>query len=78
MAIYPPNGTNGYPFGTDFGIDLARKQPVFDTAHSTGNYALLAVDGRVSPSSAWQTTLAGSNSLLVNLQFTNKLGSAHL
>ena len=19
MALYPPNGTNGYPFGTDFG-----------------------------------------------------------
>jgi len=78
MALYPPNGTNSFPFGTDFGVDLARKQPVFDTAHSTGNFPLLAVDGRISPSSAWQTTLVGSNSLLVNLQFTNKIGSAHL
>ena len=78
IALYPPNGTNGYPFGTDFGIDLARKQPVFDTGHSAGNFALLAVDGRISSSSAWQTTLVGSNSLLVNLQFTNKIGSAHL
>ena len=78
MAMYPPNGTNGYPFGTDFGIDLACKQPVLDTAHTAGNFPLLAVDGRVSPASAWQTTLVGSNSLLVNLQFTNKVGSAHL
>ncbi len=78
MAIYPPNGSNGYPFGTDFGVDLARKQPVFATAILPGNYPLLAVDGRISPSSAWQTTLVGSNSLLVNLQFTNKIGSAHL
>ena len=78
MALYPPNGTNGFPFGTDFAVDLARKQPVFATANSAGNYPLLAVDGQVNPASAWQTTLVGSNSLLVNLQFTNKLGSAHL
>ena len=78
MALYPPNGPGGYPFGTDFGVDLARKQPVFATTNSTGNYPFLAVDGRISPSSAWQTTLVGSNSLLVNLQFTNKIGSAHL
>jgi len=78
MALYPPNGTNGFPFGTDFDVDLAHQQPVFATANSPGNYPLLAVDGSLSPSSAWQTTLVGSNSLLVNLQFTNKLGSAHL
>ena len=78
MALYPPNGTNGFPFGTDFGVDLAHQQPAFATANSPGNYPLLAVDGRISPSSAWQTTLVGSNSLLVNLQFTNKIGSAHL
>jgi len=78
MALYPPNGTNGFPFGTDFGVDLAQQQPVFATANSPGNFPLLAVDGRISPSSAWQTALVGSNSLLVNLQFTNKIGSAHL
>lgn len=75
MALYAPGS---YPFGTDFTLDLAQKQPVFATANSNGNYPLLAVDGRISPSSAWQTTLVGSNSLLINLQFTNKLGSAHL
>ena len=78
MALYPPNGTNGYPFGTDFAIDLARKQPTFATANTSGNWPLLASDGRVSASSAWQTTLVGSNALFINLQFTNKLGSAHL
>ena len=78
MALYPPNGTNGYPFGTDFSLDLARKQPAFATANTYGNWPLLAADGHVSASSAWQTTLAGSNSLLINLQFTNRLGSAHL
>ena len=78
MALYPPNGTNSYPFGTDFAIDVARKQPVFTTANTYGNWPLLANDGRVNASSAWETTLVGSNSLLINLQFTNKLGSAHL
>ena len=78
MALYPPNGTNSYPFGTDFGVDLARKQPTFATSNTYGNWPLLASDGRVNPASAWETTLVGSNSLLINLQFTNKLGSAHL
>ena len=78
MALYPPSSTNSFPFGTDFGVDLARRQPVFATANTFGNWPLLAVDGRISQSSAWQTTLVGSNSLLVNLQFTNKIGSAHL
>ena len=78
LALYPPNGPGGYPFGTDFSIDLARKQPAFATANTYGNWPLLAADGLVDPSSSWQTTLAGSNSLLINLQFTNKIGSAHL
>ncbi len=78
LALYPPNGTNSYPFGTDFSIDLARKQPAFATANAYGNWPLLASDGLVSPASTWQTTLVGSNALLINLQFTNKIGSAHL
>ena len=78
MALYPPNGTNGYPFGTDFSINLARKKPTFTTANTYGNWPLLASDGRVNAASAWETTLVGSNTLLINLQFTNKLGSAHL
>ena len=78
FALYPPNGPSGYPFGTDFSIDLARKQPAFATANTYGNWPLLAADGLISPASAWQTTLVGSNSLLINLQFTNKIGSAHL
>lgn len=78
FALYPPAGTNGYPFGTDVAVDLARKQPAFATTNTPGGWPLLAADGRISASSAWQTTLVGSNSLLINLQFTNKIGSAHL
>jgi hypothetical protein len=78
IALYPPNGTNGYPFGTDFLIDVAQRQPAFGTTNSTGGWPLLAADGLVNSNSAWQTTLVGSNSLLINLQFTNQIGSAHL
>jgi len=78
LALYPPGPTNGYPFGTDFSIDLARKRPTYGTTNTAGGYPLLASDGRVSAASAWQTTLVGSNALLINLQFTNKIGSAHL
>ena len=78
FALYPPNGPGGFPFGTDFMIDVARKQPTFATANTYGNWPLLASDGLVDPSSAWKTTLVGSNALQINLQFTNKIGSAHL
>jgi autotransporter-associated beta strand protein len=78
LALYPPNGTNGYPFGTDLSIDLARKQPAFATTNTLGGWPLLAADGSVNPSSAWKTTLVGSNALQINLQFTNRIGSAHL
>ncbi|MEI8290078.1 MAG: RICIN domain-containing protein, partial [Verrucomicrobiota bacterium] len=78
LALYPPNGPSGFPFGTDFLIDLARKQPAFATANTFGGWPLLAADGMVDPSTAWQTTLVGSNALQLNLQFTNKIGSAHL
>ena len=78
FALYPPNGAGGFPFGTDFMIDVARKQPTFATANTYGNWPLLASDGLVNSNSAWQTTLVGSNALQINLQFTNKIGSAHL
>ncbi|MEI7534591.1 MAG: glycosyl hydrolase, partial [Verrucomicrobiae bacterium] len=78
LALYPPNGPSGFSFGTDFSIDLARKQPAFATANTLGGWPLLAADGMVDPSTAWETTLVGSNSLQINLQFTNKIGSAHL
>lgn len=78
LALYPPNGTNGFPFGTDFSVDLARKQPALATANTSGNWPLLANDGLVSAGSAWQTTVTGNNTLTINLQFTNRIGSAHL
>jgi autotransporter-associated beta strand protein len=78
LALYPPNGTNGFPFGTDFSLDVARKQPAQTTANTYGNWPLLANDGLVDSSSAWETTQVGNNSLQINLQFTNRIGSAHL
>jgi autotransporter-associated beta strand protein len=78
LALYPPNGTNGFPFGTDFSVDVARKQPAQATANTYGNWPLLANDGLVDPSSAWETTQTGNNMLTINLQFTNRIGSAHL
>jgi len=78
LALYPPNGGNAYPLGTDITLDLAFQRPAVATANSAGNFALLAVDGRVNKDSKWQTTLVGSNSLEIDLRVATRIGSAHL
>ncbi len=78
LALYPPNGTNGYPVGTDLTLNLANERPALATTNTPGNFALLAVDGRANPSSMWQTKLVGSNALTIDLRVGTKIGSAHL
>ena len=78
LALYPPNGGSGHPIGTDLTLNLARQRPALATANTTGNFALLAVDGRVNKDSKWQTTLAGTNSLDIDLIVSTEVGSAHL
>ena len=78
LALYPPNGTNGFAVGTDVTLDLARERPALATSNTAGNYAQNAVDGYVDDTSMWQTALAGSNSLMIDLRVNTKIGSAHL
>ena len=83
IALVPPHpNTNGveqgYPIGTDVEINLAKKRSAFATSISGTNFPKLAVDGFVDSSSKWQTTLVGSNSLMVDLRIPAKIGSAHL
>ena len=78
LALYPPNGPGGFAVGTDVTMDLAKKRPVLATANTDGHYALNAVDGYVDDSAMWQTALAGSNALMIDLRVNTKIGSAHL
>ena len=82
VALFPPNPTNGveqgYPIGTDVELNLAKKRPAVATAISGANYPNLAVDGFVDSASKWQTTLVGSNALLIDLRIAANIGSAHL
>ena len=78
LALYPPNGVSGFPLGTDVRINLAQQRPAIASTHSSGNFALLAVDGRVNKDSKWQTTTVGAQSLEIDLIASTKLGSAHL
>lgn len=78
LALYPPNGATGFPIGADLTLNLAQKRPAVATANTTGNYALLATDGRVHKTSMWQTSFVGSNTLEVDLRVSTKIGSAHL
>ncbi len=78
LALYPPNGGAGYATGTDLTLDLARKRQAVATANTAGNFALLAVDGRVNKDSMWQTSLAGANELEIDLRVVTRIGSAHL
>ncbi len=78
LALYPPNSGSAYPIGTDLTVNLAHQRPALATANTTGNFALLAVDGRVNESSKWQTSTAGAQSLEIDLRVSTKIGSAHL
>ena len=79
LALYPPQGATGYPIGTDLTLNLAAKRPALaTTANTTGNFAMLAVDGRVNKTSMWQTSVVGSNTLEIDLRVSTKIGSAHL
>jgi hypothetical protein len=78
LALFPPNGADGFPLGTDVTVNLARKRPVVATAHASTNYPKLAVDGHVNDASKWQTSLVGSNALVIDLRVSTKIGSAHL
>ena len=78
FALYPPNGAAGYPLGTDVTLNLAQQRPTLASANTTGNFALLAVDGRVNRSSKWQTTTLGAQWLEIDLRVSSKVGSAHL
>ncbi len=78
LALYPPNGGAGYAVGTDLTLNLAHKRPTTSTSLTAGNFALLATDGRSNQNSKWQTNVAGSNELEIDLRVTTKIGSAHL
>jgi hypothetical protein len=78
FALYPPNGPAGFPLGTDLTLNLAYQRPVVASAHTAGDFALEAVDGRAHPGSKWQTSTAGINTLEIDLRVTTKIGSAHL
>lgn len=78
LALYPPKGGNAFPLGTDLILNLAHQRPATSNARTTGNFALLAVDGRVNKDSMWQTSAAGANWLEIDLMMDHKIGSAHL
>ena len=77
LALYPPNGVTGFPLGADVRLNLAQQRPAVANANTAGNFALLAVDGRVNKDSKWQTSTAGTNSLEIDLIVSTKIGSAH-
>ena len=78
LALYPPNGVNGYPIGTDLTLNLAQQRPTIASSNTSGNFAMMAVDGRAHKDSKWQTTAVGANSLEIDLRVSTKIGSAHL
>jgi autotransporter-associated beta strand protein len=78
LALYPPHSGNAFPLGTDVTLNLAHQRPAVATASSAGNFALLAVDGRVNKDSMWQTSTAGSQALEIDLRVGTRIGSAHL
>lgn len=85
FALYPPNGMNGWPLGTDVKINLAGFYGALAdstyTLATTTYYPRQAVDGYVDDNSRW-LSLSDTNStgrwLQIDLETTNKIGSVHL
>lgn len=78
FALYPPNGTNGYPLGTDIKLNLALQRPAVASSHTAGQFPINAVDGRTHAGSSWQTTATGVNTLDIEMVANTKIGSVHL
>jgi autotransporter-associated beta strand protein len=78
LALYLSNNGSAYPLGTDFTLNLAQQRPALATSNTSGNFALLAVDGRVNKDAMWQTSTVGAQSLEIDLIVSTKIGSAHL
>jgi hypothetical protein len=77
FALFAPTAGSRPP-GTDVRVNLAWQRPATATSATAGNFALLAVDGRVNEASKWQTSTAGAQALEIDLRVSTRIGSAHL
>ncbi|MGI8604569.1 MAG: glycosyl hydrolase [Verrucomicrobiales bacterium] len=79
MALFPPNGPDGYPIGIDVTLNLARKRPATATSIDADNYPKNAVDGYVDDASRWKSAdVNGPHRIEVDLELSSRLGSAHI
>jgi len=79
IALFAPNGVNGYPLGTDVTLNLAKKRKVTASSVDGSDYAKGAVDGYADNAGRWKSgTGNGPHTLEVDLEVASRLGSAHL
>ena len=79
FALFPPNGSAGYPVGTDVTLNLAKKRKAVASSIDATNYAKNAVDGYADDAARWKTTAVnGPHTLDIDLEVASRVGSAHV
>jgi hypothetical protein len=87
LAMFPPNLVEGieqgFPIGTDVGLNLAYKRPATASSAILNNqfgpgYAKNAFDGYLDNKSRWICTAATGEWLEIDLLDTHAIGSAHV
>lgn len=80
IALYPPNGAEGFPLGTDLTLNLAKKRPATASSVEGLSVAKGAVDGYDgNDQGRWKSgTGPGPFALEIDLQESSRLGSSHL
>ncbi|WP_269522635.1 glycosyl hydrolase [Coraliomargarita parva] len=78
IALYPPNGGDGYPLGADVVLNAAYKKTADASAWDAPYYPIRAVDGYVSDTEGWQSLSGDQQSLEVDLWESQRIGSVHL
>jgi len=79
IGLYPPNGSNGWPAGTDAGLNALDQRAVSASSVDGGNFPKLAVDGHTGGNAAWRSNnINGPHSLTVELGAAVRIGSSHV
>ena len=80
IALFPPNGGEGYPIGTDVYLSATTKRPAAVSSFDGCHYAKGAVDGYTGEQLGyWQTADAdGPHTLEVDLLEATRIGSAQI
>lgn len=79
VALFPPNGGQGYPLGTGVNLNLVSQRGAVGSSTHQTNHPINAIDGYVDDNSRWLcANNTGPHSIEFALPSSHKVGSLHL